>query len=463
MENNPKFLEEEDLDEDEDDLDKESKKFSIFSKEKDKDQIEPDPKEKKITILDQILNTDKAPELEEQASIEELNEAEINDLSKVIAQDRLDAIEEDSTGELKSENLAAQTYLENVVLSGEVEQSFQKTVEKLKIKDSIDPNLNASPTEFSSDDQKKDSIVDDSIYSQNIPKTETISPSSYVESLNDPLPNKENNSKNKKKKSKSLALSSLLVESLFQRREPRLKNNSVDQKLKEVLNDRVLEISQRIDNNEQKIRQVSKNMDILTKAELPIIYQEVRDKRKARKENERTKKINESPEAKNEFNTKRKIIKKLGTKELLNVASKIEIDKTSLKKIYLNRLITEKGLRRLVEAYFRGMNIKNVLKKELIQKEIDFERDPKLRDKGVDLGEYHENNINIEQLLKEKGIEWNEQQTIKEDNTSQTDHNIVSLKQDPSSQKTLKLGDIVLLGLILILAIIVIIILIKKI
>ena len=66
--------------------------------------------------------------------------------------------------------------------------------------------------------------------------------------------------------------------------------------------------------------------------------------------------------------------------ELLNLSEKISVGDSSLRKIYETHLIGERGLRRLVAEYLRGGDIKKALRSEIVEHEIDFERDPAMRD-----------------------------------------------------------------------------------
>lgn len=67
--------------------------------------------------------------------------------------------------------------------------------------------------------------------------------------------------------------------------------------------------------------------------------------------------------------------------DLLDVSEKIIIDGTSLRQIYESHLVGEHGLRRLVREHLRGGDLKKALRREIVEREIDFERDPALRDK----------------------------------------------------------------------------------
>lgn len=70
----------------------------------------------------------------------------------------------------------------------------------------------------------------------------------------------------------------------------------------------------------------------------------------------------------------------LGRAELLEISADILVEGSSLKQIYESHLIGEQGLRRLIAEHYRRGNLEKALKKEIIEREIDFERDPSLRD-----------------------------------------------------------------------------------
>jgi hypothetical protein len=78
-----------------------------------------------------------------------------------------------------------------------------------------------------------------------------------------------------------------------------------------------------------------------------------------------------------------KNIETLNRIELLKLSEKIIVDGTSLREIYETHLVSEKGLRRLVTEHLKGGNIKKALRREIIEREIDFERDPAMRDVAV--------------------------------------------------------------------------------
>lgn len=75
-----------------------------------------------------------------------------------------------------------------------------------------------------------------------------------------------------------------------------------------------------------------------------------------------------------------KRVETLSRLELFSMSEKIVVDGTSLRQIYENHLIGERGLRRLVLEHLRGGDLKKVLRHEVVEREIDFERDPARRD-----------------------------------------------------------------------------------
>jgi hypothetical protein len=74
-------------------------------------------------------------------------------------------------------------------------------------------------------------------------------------------------------------------------------------------------------------------------------------------------------------------VKTMQRGELLELSEKIIVEGASLRKIYESRLIGEKQLRHLVSEYLQGKDIRNDLRREMVEHEIDFERDPILRDR----------------------------------------------------------------------------------
>jgi hypothetical protein len=76
-------------------------------------------------------------------------------------------------------------------------------------------------------------------------------------------------------------------------------------------------------------------------------------------------------------------IETLSRAELLILSGQIAVETSSLRNVYETHLIGEQALRRLVAEYLRGGDIQKALRHEILEHEIDFERDPALRDKSA--------------------------------------------------------------------------------
>lgn len=89
--------------------------------------------------------------------------------------------------------------------------------------------------------------------------------------------------------------------------------------------------------------------------------------------------------------------------ELMDVAQKIMVEGASLKQIYETRLIGEHQLRFLVSEFLQGKDIRNDLRKEMIEHEIDFERDPIMRDRVRSMVQSSGAGSGLSQLLASAG------------------------------------------------------------
>ncbi len=79
--------------------------------------------------------------------------------------------------------------------------------------------------------------------------------------------------------------------------------------------------------------------------------------------------------------TSMKQAKTMRRAELLEVSEKIKVEGASLRHMFDNNLFSEGALRRLVGAYLEGREIQPLLRHEILERQIDYERDPLLRDK----------------------------------------------------------------------------------
>ena len=78
-----------------------------------------------------------------------------------------------------------------------------------------------------------------------------------------------------------------------------------------------------------------------------------------------------------------KRIESISRPELLSLSEKIVVEGSTLRQIYETHLIGEQALRRLVAEYLHGGDVPKALQREIVEHEIDFERDPALRDLSV--------------------------------------------------------------------------------
>ncbi len=74
-------------------------------------------------------------------------------------------------------------------------------------------------------------------------------------------------------------------------------------------------------------------------------------------------------------------IKVIGRDKLLELSKDITVEGASLKDMYENHLFGEGALRRLVGAHTKGEDISTMVHREVLERQVDFERDPMMRDR----------------------------------------------------------------------------------
>jgi hypothetical protein len=91
--------------------------------------------------------------------------------------------------------------------------------------------------------------------------------------------------------------------------------------------------------------------------------------------------------------------------ELLKMSEKVFVNGSSLRQIYETHLIGERGLRRLLAEHQKGGDISKSIRHEIVEREIDFERDPIMRDMGTKGGSGggapSDNSTVLKQMIKE--------------------------------------------------------------
>jgi hypothetical protein len=102
-----------------------------------------------------------------------------------------------------------------------------------------------------------------------------------------------------------------------------------------------------------------------------------------------------------------KRIATLNRAELLTLSEKIIVDGSSLRQIYETHLIGERGLRRLIAEYVNGGDLKKALKREIVEREIDFERDPAMRDLALRDAPLNGSSatVTLDKLLKQAAVD----------------------------------------------------------
>ena len=97
-------------------------------------------------------------------------------------------------------------------------------------------------------------------------------------------------------------------------------------------------------------------------------------------------------------------VRTMPRRELLKVAEKIIVEGSSLRQVYESHLVGERGLRRLITEHLRGKDIRKSLRREMVEREIDFERDPILRDKAYQEAHASTESRSLQQLLQDAGV-----------------------------------------------------------
>ena len=134
--------------------------------------------------------------------------------------------------------------------------------------------------------------------------------------------------------------------------------------------------------------------------------------------------------------------------ELLAISQTIAVEGTSLRQIYESQLISEKGLRRLVAEHLRGGNIGRALKRELVERQIDFERDPILRDKSNKNSADNAGKAALAGMLSKAGVSETKQDEIIKTNR-QKEAAIAKSVQKTGPQTLIDVSLAALIGLLL--------------
>lgn len=350
--------EDSDIEEDDDSVDSKKKKklaksiAEIFKIEEEK--VEKPEKNEEL----KEIKIDTNPELDTEAPVEHLSEVEIEDISRTLAHERLLEIDQE---EYESESNSVINFLQNVVQSGDIFRSETET---------ITTPISPIGNEVRINDPSAVGQESSSFIPKNHERIITQAPEK-------PTENK-------------------FLDYLIERRVARLGNSPSKRKeLDKRLTSEVKAIKENLKVSEKRIRASAETQKETvntpkTKSAEQILLEQIA-----------------ANTTKKESSKVEKSVSVMKKEELISLAKEVKIDGTNLKKIFESRLITEKGLRRILSVFLRGGNVKRALNREILQKQSDFEKDPVLRDRDEDKSTpLIEKEVDaLSKYLKKKGLE----------------------------------------------------------
>ncbi len=359
--------------------------------------------------------TDLNPELEAEASVEHLNEPEVAAIAQTIATDRLEEIYAEGPEIPKSEDLAAESFLENVQASGDIDQSFHETMEELgeasmEISAPVEIHTETAPPV---DPESLIEVARKEItphVSYELPKHEIKNQAE--ESLTSRHTSVPSERPKKTGKTESKPVVGSIVDYVIGRRYGRLNPEASHKNVERTLGEEVEDVRLQLAARETHVRQIAQNKAFERKpADIALREQ-------TKQETISTNAImsDQAKYGRVKGEEKQTAIKReaagisahtMNHSELLGLASEIEVEDSNLRSIFEGHLIGERGLRRVVAEYLRGGDFMKALKRELLEKEKDFERDPKLRDQGLTMPVAVQS-TQLDNLLHKSGIDWNE-------------------------------------------------------
>ncbi|HEY1645761.1 MAG TPA: hypothetical protein VGF75_05320 [Candidatus Saccharimonadales bacterium] len=403
-------------DDDDDGLEKKSKKSgSLAEALKTKPEVKEDKEPKALTkesLIDSHFEKedDVAPELDamEEAPLKYLSKAETEAITQTMASERLDVLQEKDQ-EVTSESLAAESFLENVESSGDIDSAYNETLIELgetsiaglpkeveaEIAEPVDPEslVAAAKSELAPDISYR--LRDSEVPAEQTPKPKPVNEADASSTRPERL-----------RKPRTPRSHEGIVDYVVGRRFGRLEEGHKLDDIEKSLDREVSDLQLKLTARETHVRQLAQNRNFEKKP----VRAKTKEARPSKAETIGKVLIGSKvPERSSIVKGERAAISAHTMKhtELLGVAQTIEIDNSNLKQIYEAHLVGEQGLRRIIAEYLRGGNFKKVLKREIIEREKDFERDPNLRDQASTqpVATRHDE---LDNLLKRSGIDWNE-------------------------------------------------------
>ena len=406
--------------------------------EKKEEDSSPDPHEE--AVREEAEQNDVAPELDAEAPLEHLSRVEREAIAQVIASERLARIRNGSQ-ELSNESLAAESLLENIEASGDVNQAYNDTLTEIgeaAITAEDYPTEPETAVPLSSEDlveAAKRELKPSGIFNSNSESLQTGSSTSTTERI------------------ETGHIGNVyegIVDYVVGRRYGRLTSDANKDIIENRLAQEVNELHLELTGLENHVRELAYNRKMKRK--------ELTRKPKV----ETIGKALVDPESlQHDSNKKRELAgisaHTMNHDQLVSTASDILIDGKSLKQVYDSHLVGEKGLRRVVAEYMRGGDFRKSLSQELIEREKDFERDPVLRDQG-NVSNSTNKNTKLDSLLKTTGIDLDkETRTIPRSETKSSNLANLVRKTKPSPSSFRQVADIIMMSVIAAMAITIII------
>ncbi len=179
-------------------------------------------------------------------------------------------------------------------------------------------------------------------------------------------------------------------------------NSAVERPVKQRVSQTIMELNYKVENTKEKIR-----LETADSIEPQLV--ETYSRNNPQPESRTSLKI--ESRNKPELDSRPKI--NLTDKEVIAISEKLKINNMSLKEIFQNREISFAGVKRIVQEYLTTGNFEKILKNELILHQIDFEKDPRLRDlrnEDIYVETFHTPK-SVDELLEKKGLDLNKNET----------------------------------------------------
>lgn len=146
--------------------------------------------------------------------------------------------------------------------------------------------------------------------------------------------------------------------------------------------------------------------------------------------------------------------------ELLEVSEKIIVEGASLRRIYESNLIGEKQLRHLVSEYLNGKDIRKDLRREMVEREIDFERDPIMRDRVRSRLASADGGGGLNELLEKAGLATNDEEQTFQKRLASDKRYAETVKEKQQHQRVVV--DVAMATAIVVLAIVVMVLVTRR-